>query len=132
MSEGKPFGIKYVVTINYLMMAFCVVAIVGAVVRSFTGMQGGQESFNLNLIAAAIGFGGVPAVILFFINRALSRLNPKGRISQIVLSCILVLAVPVGTVLYGISIYFMLFDPKTKAAFKNRYQKLVPVPQVPG
>jgi hypothetical protein len=72
---------------------------------------------GLGLVISAIGF--IPAILILKLNGALKQLKAQARIWQIVLSCLFLLGFPIGTILYGISLYFMAFDNQTKAAFET-------------
>ena len=79
----------------------------------------------IGLAFSAIGF--VPAFLLLRLNKALAQLNKKARVWQILLSVFFFFLSlfqgfkgVIGIVAEGMILYFLLFDPKTKAAFKNQ------------
>lgn len=73
--------------------------------------------FKLLVAGCVSALGWIPALILLKINHDLKKLRPSGREYQIMISGLGLLLFPVGTVLYGISLYYMAFDKATRKAF---------------
>ena len=84
------------------------------------GMPPGFDMMLMVVLLVGIIFVLTIACIIgtIFINRGLSKLDRSARIWQIILSVGNLFFFPIGTVLYGISLYFMLFDERTKKAFE--------------
>jgi O-antigen/teichoic acid export membrane protein len=127
MINGLPFGVKYARAINlvsivlFILIALCLVAIA---IPNF--IRGAQEAGKEPNPAVVIVFGLiaftivlVPAFLLVILNKALLQLKETARVWQIILSCLFLLAFPLGTILYGVCLYFMLFDVKTKEVFRH-------------
>ena len=134
MSVSLPVGVKYARVINIVTMVWNVVVAV-LLLMIFTpnfirGAEtaGGKANIPVLIISAVFIFALllVPAALLFILNKALLRLKETARIWQIVASCIFLLGFPLGTILYGIGLYFMLFDEATKKAFTSREEVATP------
>lgn len=130
MNQGQPFGLKYTKAVNLIsVFLFVLIALLLATISFTNFVRAAQDAgrpVNLEVlmvsgIAGLVTFGifFLPALILILLNKGLSKRNKKARMWQIILSCFFLLGFPLGTVLYGISLYFMLFDSKTKAVFET-------------
>ena len=58
-------------------------------------------------------------ILLYRINVGLLDLKTWARTFQIAISVLGLLAFPIGTIIYGICLYFMCFDTQTVAAFER-------------
>lgn len=76
-------------------------------VRSFL-----QGIFVFLAVLFLVSAGGI-----YFINKGLAKLSETARVWQIILAIFSLLYFPIGTILYGVSLYFMLCDAGTKAVF---------------
>jgi hypothetical protein len=128
VTQTLPFGVSYSRIVNFLstlpLFAFGTGVLLALWIPNIMRLiqPGGSISTSifamlLGLVIAAFAF--VPALLLIKINQRLKELNAQARIWQIAVSCFFLLAFPVGTLLYGISLYFMLADEKTKTAFAS-------------
>lgn len=117
-----PFGVRYVKTVNtffWVVLAgiggFFLVSFI--IVGAFSPPQPNK--------ALGLGLGGLfvsilcllPAALLFFLNRSFTRSKPAAQTWQIIVSVLGLFIFPLGTVLYAIALYFMLFDAATKRFF---------------
>ena len=59
----------------------------------------------------------IPSILLIVLNRALWQLKKNARVWQIVVSALMLLAFPFGTILGAVGLYFMIFDENVKKAF---------------
>ena len=131
MPQTIPFGVKYSRVINFIAVAFIVFLGIFATVvaspvlteflakHSPDGMGNMTSSGRPGLILT-IFYGLVcliPIVLLIMTNRGLLKLRNSAKVLQIIILILFLFLVPIGTILYGISLYFMLFDKKTKEAF---------------
>ena len=132
VNKVLPFGVKYTRVLNlikavvFIAAGLCFAAI--AIPNFIKATQAHAKTANplllliIGLTSSAIGF--VPAFLLLRLNKALAQLNKKARVWQILLSvffCFLSLLRGFkGFIAEGIILYFLLFDPKTKAAFENQ------------
>ena len=132
MANELPFGVKYSRIINivsiamFILVGFCLAGI--AVPNFIKGAHQAAEETGrapsdlLPLIGTIVGLvafliGLIPVFLLVILNKALLKLKENARIWQIVVSCLFLTGFPVGTIMYGISLYYMLFDKETKEAF---------------
>jgi len=125
METKMPFGIKFTRAVNIVSIVFnfiislCLVMI--AIPNFIKAAQnvGKQANPILMLFLGVVIFSlfSLPAIILIFINKSLGLLKKKLKTWQIIFSIILLLVFPIGTILYGAILYFMLFDKQTKEAF---------------
>jgi len=128
MGNELPGGVKVTIRINYISMVLftigAIILTIGAVpqFRDTVQKTGGEEVSMIFVIMVGIAifcFCLIPAIILFFLTKGISALNSKARIIQIIWSCLNLLLFPIGTVINGVILYFLIFDSKTKEAFKN-------------
>lgn len=125
MTKVLPFGIKLTRTVNLISIVLnfviAVLLVMIAVPNFIRGAQqaGGQANPVILTVFGIVFFiiCSIPAVLLIILNKALWNLKPMARVWQIVISLLLLLAFPVGTILNLAILYFMLFDKKTKEAF---------------
>ena len=133
MANELPFGVKYSRIINMVSIAifiFVGICLAGIAVPNFikgahkaAEEAGRAPSDSLALIGTIVGLaaflvGLIPVFLLVILNKALLKLKENARIWQIVISWLFLTGFPVGTIMYGISLYYMLFDAKTKEAFR--------------
>ena len=135
VNEIIPFGVKYARVLNLIKAVvliaagLCFAAI--AIPNFIKAAQAHGKTANplllliIGLASSAIGF--VPAFLLLRLNKALAQLNKQARVWQILVSVLfLFLSLfqgfkgVVGIVAEGISLYFLLLDPKTRTAFENQ------------
>lgn len=124
---SPPFGIKYCKILNYINIFMFISAGVLmsmiAVPNFLKAAQAAGKTANPFLLII-VGFvcpaiASIPCIFLMWLNKGLSRFDNKARIFQIIISLIGLLAFPVGTILYAVSLYFMLFDKNTKQLFSK-------------
>ena len=120
MANELPSGVKYARTANFIsIILFVIIALCLAGIAIPNFIKGAQDAGAtevnpiLLVIVGLIAFSIclTPAILLIILNRGLLQLKERARIYQIILSCLFLLGFPLGTILYGISLYFMLFDP---------------------
>lgn len=68
-------------------------------------------------------FGGV-GVLQYFVGKGLKRLRGWAKIVSIVLSCIGLLSIPIGTIINGYILYLLL-SSKGKMVFSHEYQQVI-------
>lgn len=125
MEKVMPFGVKFtrivnVVSIisNFIVSILLVMIAIPNFIKAAQHV-GKQANPILMLILGLAIFllFSIPAFVLIIINKLLGLLKQKAMIWQIALSIILLFVFPIGTILYGVVLYFMIFDKKTKEAF---------------
>ena len=125
MDKQIPVGVKVTRIINFISIGlsaltgiFMAMVTVANFVKAAQN-AGTQANFIVLLIAGliSVSIGFTPGIILIFINKGLKQLNKSARIGQIVVSFLLLLAFPWGTILNFVILWYMLFDKKTKEAF---------------
>ena len=124
-----PLGIKYIRAVNKICVVFfggcSLVALVVVVAGFLPGfMRGIGETTNLSsffigilVSMLLIGIWLLPIPILIRLNRGLLQFDQRARVGQVILSLIFLLFFPFGTILYGVALYFLLWDRKTKMVF---------------
>ena len=125
MRDKLPVGVQIARAINLIMIVISgIVGILLAMIATPNFIKGaqsaGKEANPVLLILVGLTaflIGAIPAILLLILNRNLRKLKPSARAWQIVVSCIVLLWFPVGTMLSIIVLYFMLFDKSTKDAF---------------
>ena len=121
------FGIKYCKVLNYInifvFISTGVLMSMIAVPNFVKAAQAAGKTANPFLLIIVglicLTIASIPAVLLMWLNKELSRFNNKARIFQIIISLIGLLAFPIGTILSMVSLYFMLFDKNTKQLFSK-------------
>src|SRR3990167_970768 len=108
------FGIKYRRALNYInifvLLSIGVLMSMIAVPNFLKAAQAAGKTANpfilivIGLVCPTIA--SIPAIFLMWLNKELSRFNNKARIFQIIIGSIGLLAFPVGTILYAVSLYF--------------------------
>lgn len=118
-----PIGIKFTrianfinILLNMIIMLLLEAIAIPNIIKAAQDI-GNQPNFTVAVVIALVGF--IPAVLLSIINKGLLKLNKKARICQIVISCVFLFYIPIGTVLNIPILYFMIFDKKTKEAFED-------------
>ncbi len=131
MRTEVPFGVKYcrgVNIVSMIILAFLGIWATMIATPVFTEFIANNPlavaGTKINILKTQFGIGIfmtifylIPVIVLFFLNRGLSRLGRISRISQIIVSFLFLFLFPIGTILYGISLYYMLFDKKTREIF---------------
>ncbi|MGE0268109.1 MAG: hypothetical protein AB7S78_06620 [Candidatus Omnitrophota bacterium] len=121
-----PFGVKYSIVINRLQMGVAVIVIVLALGMILPDLiEEGRLSAAgeitwldiTGMIFLILAVGAVPIVLLYFINKGLSALKESARIFQMMVSAVFLIGFPIGTILHGISLYYMIFDEQTRNSF---------------
>ena len=125
MSEKMPIGVHIARIVNLIVIIVSV--IVGVLLAAIAvpnfikgaHRAGGQPNPIFMTIVGLIAFiiGAIPAILLLILNKNLRRLKASDRAWQIVVSCLVLLWFPIGTVLSIVVLYFMLIDKKTKGVF---------------
>ncbi len=130
-NTSLPVGITYSKKLNQFCIGFFITCSVIGFFLALVSIPSFLKSLHPN-INNFIKLG-VPAFILVFftgiwllpikplisLNRGLESGDKNARKYQIVWSVLCLLFIPIGTVLYGISLYFMLGHAQTKSYFKE-------------
>ena len=136
MNQTLPTGVIFAKIINILQivilvaMALFLLFLPGIIFKfipaeNFQEISSGMPLENVKSIILGIAvFLGLLSLVsaagIYFINRGLSQLNRSARIWHIILAVFSLFYFPIGTILYGISLYFMLFEDTTKRAFDKQ------------
>ena len=125
MESNIPFGVRLTRAINLvsIVLNFIIaILLVCIAVPNFikAALKAGKTAnpivvsiFGLGMLVIFL----IPAAFLIKLNKALELLKEKARIWQIVISFLFLLVFPLGTILYGVVLYYMFFDKNTKEAF---------------
>ena len=125
MSPQLPFGIRYSRAMNYIFLVLICVLFMMAATSGYTtrALAAGKERVGggfFILLAILAGIWVVPFYLIYLLNTGLSARRQWARIVQIILSLLALRGMfPLGTIFYAGSLYFLLFDRRTKAAFVN-------------
>ena len=125
MAEKMPVGVQIARIVNLVAMIVSIVVgvlLVAIVIPNFikgAHHAGGQPNLVFIIIIGLIVFivGAIPAILLLVLNRNLKKMKASARTWQIMVSCLLLLCFPMGTVLSMVVLYFMLIDKRTKEVF---------------
>lgn len=122
MGEKMPVGIQVARAANLIVIVLSIV--VGILMAMIAvpnfikaAQQAGKQANPILLIIVGlicVTLGSIPAMLLIMLNKKLKQLKKSARAWQIVVSCLMLLVFPLGTVLSIVVLYFMLFDKKTK------------------
>jgi len=123
-----PFGIKFNRVINGIQMFLFIVAgslLAVMVIRNFSQVAAEhnvESSPQTALFAGLIAFSFflIPALLLAVLNSGLKKMSSAARLWQVIVSCLLMLEFPFGTILYGMGLYYLLGDEETRAAFEEQ------------
>ena len=127
--DGKmPVGIQIARALNFVVIIFSfVMGILMAMIAvpNFiqAAIKAGKHAHLVVLIIIGIisfAIGSIPAILLIFLNRSLKQLRKSARVWQIIVSCLMLLWFPIGTVLFLLVLYFLLFNTETKEAFVTK------------
>jgi len=118
-----PFGIKYARVLNAINFYICVIASIIIAVGSLY-IVGKPNTcprifFYVPWIIAGISVLSFIAFLLYKLNEGLIHVEGWAKNAQIIMSVLGLLSFPIGTILWGICLYFMCFDPKTNEAFQR-------------
>lgn len=123
-----PFGVKYSIMVNRFQMGVAGLVIILA---QFMFLPDLMEESRLSgyseitwiditgMICLIFAVGTIPIVLLYFVNKGLLALKESARIFQMMVSAVFLIGFPIGTVLHGISLYYMIFDQQTKDSFEG-------------
>lgn len=128
MDEKMPVGVQIVRAINFvvIILSFMMGILMAMIaVPNFirAAIKAGKHAHPIVLIIVGIisfAIGSIPAILLIFLNRSLKQLRKSARVWQIIVSCLMLLWFPIGTVLSLLVLYFLLFDRKTKETFETK------------
>lgn len=126
MDQEYPFGVRWIIIVNSLtaigLIVLGIMCVVIYVPNFFQAAKdAGENPSELFLVLSsgvAALLGLIPAGLVILLNRQIKNLNSKARKWQILVSIFgLSLYVPFGTFLHLVTLGFVLFGKKTKAAF---------------
>ena len=128
MAQKVPFGIRYSQGLNRIIMfLMLVMGCIGAAVVIGNFMKGVEEAggsvnplIGLLTGLVPIGLFLIPVFLLRKQNALLQRLDESARVYQIIVAVLFVFGFPVGTILFGLNRYYMLFDRETLDACKGQ------------
>lgn len=115
-----PKSVRYVRLINTISASLWVLislAIASSVALPSFGRGAFVYGFLVGIFTMAMF--SVPVVIFLALNKGLEKLKPSARKWQIIFSCFQLAGFPIGTVLGGICLYFMLSEEATRAFTLN-------------
>lgn len=125
--EKLPFGIIYCCAINMFnglvflaVGGFFLITSSIAIIGTLLGEGRNSSSQDVYGSLGFIVFSFViliPGLLLLKLNKGLKALSQTARFWQIVFSCFGLAQFPIGTILHGICLYFMIADTNTKEAF---------------
>ena len=129
MKPELPTGVKYAIILNwisvvvYFICGILLVLIVVPILLRGAANTGKEMSgiVTLLIVLGLLAIFYIPAILLIILNKALANLKDTARIWQIIISFLGIFGFPIGTIVYGICLYFLFFDEKTKEAFKANY-----------
>jgi len=123
MQQTIPIGVKYSRVINFIAIAIIIFLVIFAtkiaspVLTEFLE-KNPPKGINIEISSVKISvmltiFYSIvcliPIIILINANRGLLKLNNSAKVMQTIISILFLFIFPIGTILYGISLYFMLF-----------------------
>jgi hypothetical protein len=126
LDNRLPFGVKYSIMVNRMQMAVAVIAVILAQFMLLPDLveEGRLSGYSditwieiSGMILLIIAVGAIPIVILYLVNKRLQALKESARVFQMIVSAVFLIGFPIGTVLHGISLYYMMFDQQTKDSF---------------
>jgi hypothetical protein len=117
-----PQGVKISSYIFYALAAIAVLGLCANVILN--GLTLSSASGNEELMMStgiSMGIGACISILFIalygYVGYGLSKLQKWSRIAAIILSVLALCAFPIGTILGGIVLYFMLAQEEVKAAF---------------